>query len=81
MHTFFHAVDHLGVPKLLSSDDFISDDCDELSRMTYIAQYRKYYGDHQAEIDARVSSGLTPDQYLASNAAKEEVRSRACMDA
>ena len=47
----------LSVAALLSSEDFVSPKCDELSRMTYIAAFKKYYQQNQAAIEARLASG------------------------
>ncbi len=55
---------HLGVAQLLEAEDFISPDCDELSRMCYVAQFRKYYANNQAGIDQRKLTGLRAADYL-----------------
>lgn len=45
------------IPALLSAEDMINPACDELSMMTYVAQYRLYYEKNQDEIDRRLGIG------------------------
>jgi hypothetical protein len=67
----------LKVPRLLDAVDFVSEDCDELSRMTYIAQFRRYYGENREEIDKRKKSGVSAQEHLRILKAKQQAEEAA----
>eukprot|EP00042_Codosiga_hollandica_P042065 m.380603 g.380603 ORF g.380603 m.380603 type:complete len:632 (+) comp56235_c0_seq2:352-2247(+) len=78
------ATELMGIPELIDGKDFVSKDCDDLSRMTFIAQFQKYYEAHKDEIDARKKSGMNAEAYMAQEGnrlAEEEARRKAEEDA